>query len=191
MKSSQVRELARRYATGKLSQESYRSQRRSLIESITAGQVPLIYRQEERAAKRPRFNTKLLGLVMAAVAVAGVCTALFLHRSAKLHASAQAGTASVAGPVAPPAPGQALVQQFLDADDWSDGSLENFEQRWDGLGGEEQAKAKDNPTYPRLMSAIQLQITSEKAVAGDDAAKDPHLAQLQKLAKTLGVSAGL
>ncbi|HEY1991568.1 MAG TPA: hypothetical protein VGH71_03835 [Gammaproteobacteria bacterium] len=190
MKSSQVRDLARRYATGKLSQESYRSQRRSLIDSITTDRMHLAYRQDERAvAARPRFNTKLLGVAMVAILVAGICGILFLRHGGKAH-GAQAATAPNAPVAPPPAPGPDLVQQFVDTDDWTDGNIQNFERRWTSLSADEQAKAKGSSTYPRLVSAVRLQITSEKAVAGDAAAKDPHLAELQKLSKTLGVTAG-
>jgi len=65
VKSSQVRDLARRYATGKLSQENYRNQRRLLIDSVTGNRIPLAYHEDERAkSSRPRFNTKLLGLTV-------------------------------------------------------------------------------------------------------------------------------
>ena len=190
MKSSQVRDLARRYATGKLSQESYRSQRRALIDSITADQVHLAYRQDARpVSARTRVNTRFLGLVMVTIVVAGICLVLFLRHNGKAH-GAQAAAANAAPVIPPPAPGPDLVQQFMDTDDWTDGSMQNFERRWANLGADEQAKAKDSTNYPRLLSAVRLQITSEKAVAGDEAAKDMHLAELQKLAKTLGVSAG-
>ena len=190
MKSSQVRDLARRYATGKLSQESYRSQRRTLIDSITTEQVHLAYRQEARpVSARQRHNTKLLGLVMVTIVVVGICVVLFLRHSGKGHGAQAAIAAEPAAP--PPAPGPDLVQQFVDTDDWTDGSMQNFERRWASLGADEQAKAKDSSTYPQLVSAVHLQITSEKAVAGDAAAKDMHLAELQKLAKTLGITAGL
>ena len=191
MKSSQVRDLARRYATGKLSQESYRSQRRSLIDSITDDRVQLAYRQDEHAAARPRFNTKLLGLVMVAVVVAGICVVLFLRHSAKGQGGAQAAAAHApAVPIAPPAPGPDLVRSFVETDDWSDNSTKNFERRWESLGADEQAKAKDSPVYSRLVSAVRQQIDAEKAVAGSDGANDAHLLELQKLAKTLGVTAG-
>lgn len=190
MKYSQVRDLARRYATGKLSQESYRSQRRSLIDSITDDRVQLAYRQDERAAARPRFNTKLLGLVMVTVVVAGICVVLFLRYSAKGQGGAQAAAAHTSAvPVAPPAPGPDLVRSFVETDDWSDTSTKNFERRWESLGADEQAKAKDSPVYSRLVSAVRQQIDAEKAVAGSDGANDAHLLELQKLAKTLGVTA--
>jgi len=192
MKSSQVRDLARRYSTGKLSQESYRSQRRSLIDSITGDQVQLAYRQDERvAAARPRFNTKFLGLVMVAIVVAGICVVLFL-RHGKGEGGAQAATtqAATAAPAPPPAPGPDLVRSFVETDDWSDMSVQNFERHWQSIGADEQAKAKDSPVYSRLVSAVRQQIDAEKAVAGSDSANDAHLMELQKLAKTLGISAG-
>jgi hypothetical protein len=191
MRSSQVRDLARRYATGKLSQESYRSQRRSLIDSITDDRVPLAYRQDVRmAAARPRFNIKLLGLAMVAIVVAGVCAALFLRHSAKGQGGAQAPAQAAAAPALVPHPGPDLVHSYVETDDWTDSSLRNFEHRWDALGPDEQTKARDNPVYGRLTSEVRQQIDSEKAVAGSDGAADAHLVELQKLAKILGVSAG-
>lgn len=190
MKSSQVRDLARRYSTGKLSQESYRSQRRSLIDSITGDQVQLTYRQDERVkSARPRFNTKFLGLVMVAIVVAGIFVVLFLRHNAKGEGGAQAATAQ-APAAAPPAPGPDLVRSFVETDDWSDMSVKNFELHWQSIGSDEQAKAKDSPVYGRLVSAVRQQIDAEKAVAGSDSANDAHLTELQKLAKILGVTAG-
>jgi hypothetical protein len=191
MRSSQVRDLARRYATGKLSQESYRSQRRSLIDSITGGGVALTYREEKPAVSRPRFDSKLLGLTVVVLIAVGVGVVLAIKHSNSAHASgvAQAAVAPAA-PVTPPAPGPALVRTFVDADDWTDGSLQSFSRRWQSLGVDEQAKAKESLTYPRLVSEVRQQIDSEKAVAGSDAASDAHLMELQKLAKTLGVTGG-
>ena len=191
MRSSQVRDLARRYATGKLSQESYRSQRRSLIDSITGGGVQLAYREEKPAAKRPRFDSKLLGLTVVVLIVIGVGVVLALRHSNGTRPSGNAqATVTAPAAVTPPAPGPALVHTFVDADDWTDGSLQSFERRWQSLGSDEQAKAKESLTYPRLLSEVRQQIDSEKAVAGSDSAGDAHLMELQKLARTLGVSTG-
>jgi len=192
VKSSQVRDLARRYATGKLSQENYRNQRRSLIDSITGGGVQLAYREDERAkGARPRVNTRLLGLTVAALIAAGIIAVLVLRHNARVHASVQAATAqSAAAALPPPAPGPSLVRVFVEADDWTDSSLQTFERRWQNLGADEQAKAKDSLMYPRLVSGVHQQIDAEKAVAGSATAGDAHLMELQKLAKTLGVGAG-
>jgi hypothetical protein len=190
MKSSQVRDLARRYATGKLSQESYRSQRRALIDSITAGSAQLAYRSDERAVAKPRSKVRPLGIAVVVVLIAGgIGTVLLLRHSDRIHTPGGAQAATVAVPVAAAAPGPDLVRTFVETDDWTDGSLQNFQRRWDGLGVDEQAKAKDSPVYGRLMSEVRQQVDSEKAVAGGDAGSDAHLVQLQKLAKTLGVAA--
>lgn len=190
MRSSQVRDLARRYATGKLSQESYRSQRRSLIDSITGGSVALTYREEKPAAKRPRFDNKLLGLTVVVLIGVGVGVVLTIKHSNATHASGTAQAAAPAAPAMPQAPGPALVRTFVDADDWTDGSLQSFSRRWQSLGADEQAKAKESVTYPRLVSEVRQQIDSEKAVAGSNSAGDAHLMELLKMAKTLGVTAG-
>ncbi|HEY3645446.1 MAG TPA: hypothetical protein VGM16_08920 [Gammaproteobacteria bacterium] len=189
MKYSQVRDLARRYATGKLSQENYRNQRRALIDSITGGGVQLAYRSDERAAARKHSNTKLLGLTAVVLVAAGIGVVMLLRHSSQGHApgSAQAATVAAAIP-ALPAPGPDLVRSFVETDDWTDGSLRIFEQRWQNLGTDEQAKAKDSPVYGRLLSAVRQQVDSEKAVAGSDVAGDAHLTELQKLAKTLGAN---
>lgn len=189
MKSSQVRDLARRYATGKLSQENYRSQRRLLIDSITGGQQPLAYRQEP-AGSRKRINAKYLSVAVVVLIAAGLGGVLLLRHPAKTHTAA-AGTAAppaIVPPPLPPAPGPELVRSFVETNDWSDGSLENFSRRWQGLSTDDQAEARDSLMYPRLVSAVRQQIDSEKAVAGGLGSPDAHLTELQKMAKTLGVA---
>lgn len=190
MRSSQVRDLARRYATGKLSQESYRSQRRALIDSITSGGVQLSYRNEERKVARPRPSAKLLGGAALALLIVGIAAVVLIKRSGHGHGAgaAQAATTAAAPVAAPAAPGPDLVREFVEADDWSDTSLQSFEHRWLGLGTEQQAKAKDSPMFGRLLSEVRRQVDSEKAVAGGGGV-DAHLMELQKLAKTLGANA--
>jgi hypothetical protein len=191
VKSSQVRDLARRYATGKLSQENYRNQRRLLIDSVTGDRVLLAYREDERTKiGRPRSNTRLLGLTVAVLIGAGIAAVLVLRHNARVQATAQASAAQAATVAPPPAPGPSLVKVFVEADDWTDSSLQTFERRWQSLGADEQAKAKDSLMYPRLVSGVHQQINAEKAVAGNATASDAHLMELQKLAKTLGVGAG-
>jgi hypothetical protein len=187
VKSSQVRDLARRYATGKLSQESYRSQRRSLIDSITGGGVQLAYREDERAAARPHFSGKLIGIAVLATIVVFAVAVVVVKRSSHGPSTAQAAAAPAAPAAPPPEPGPDLVRTFVEANDWSDGSLQSFERRWGGLGIDAQSSAKDSLMYPRLVSGVRQQIDSEKAVASG--AGDAHLVELQKMAKTLGIPA--
>lgn len=188
MKSSQVRDLARRYAAGQLNQENYRSQRRALIDSITGGQQPLVYKEVQATNSRRRGGIKLLALAVVAVVAIGVAASLALRSSGGTHASAaKMPSTAPAGPVTPPSsPGPALVRTFVEANDWNDSSLDTFTHRWVALAIDEQTKARDSLMYPRLISELRDQITSEKAVSGGGA--DPHLATLQKMAKALGMT---
>lgn len=188
MKSSQVRELARRYATGQLNQESYRSQRRALIDAVTGGRESLHYKQGPNGNAPRRMGMRLLALGVAAVLVAGVVVSMLLknnNEAARRAAARAAAVAVPATPVAAPAPGPALVRTFVDTDDWTDSSLDSFSRRWNTLPPDEQNKARASMMYPRLLSDLRQQITSEKAVAGS-LGSDPHLTALQKMAKTLG-----
>ena len=191
MRSSPVRDLARRYAAGQLSQENYRSQRRLLIDSIATGSQPLTYRDDENTTVVRRGSVKLvaIGVVVAVLAAAVLFIAL---RSGGLHKKAGAPAVAAAPAPLPPAPGPALVSTFVDANDWTDGSLETLMRHWGDLPADEQTKARDSLDYPRLVSDLRQQITSEKAMLGLGGAgtSGAHLAELQKTAKTLGIPAG-
>lgn len=189
MKSSQVRELARRYASGQLNQENYRSQRRALIDAVTGGQQALSYKEYGSVISIRRAGVKFLALSVVAALVAGVVISMLLKNNTNRHVtdrSAATAPGQVQAQTPPPAPGPGLVRIFVDTDDWTDMSLENFTRRWSALPTDEQAKARASLMFPRLVSDLRQQITSEKAVAGGGA--DPHLAALQKMAKTLGVT---
>ncbi len=188
MKSSQIRELARRYATGQLNQENYRSQRRTLIDAVANGQQPLTYKENGNAVSIRRAGLKLLVMGVVAVLVAGVVISMLLKSGDSSHhqTARQAAAMAAQPPALPPAPGPGLVHTFVDADDWTDGSLESFARRWSALPADEQAKARASLMFPRLVSDLRQQITSERAVAAGGA--DLHLAALQKVAKTLGVT---
>jgi hypothetical protein len=186
MKSSQVRELARRYATGQLNQENYRSQRRMLIDAVTSGQQSLTYKENGNGITMRRTGVKFLALSVVAALVSGVVISMLLKNNGSTHRTTPptAVTAAVAAPVAP---GPGLVRTFVDADDWTDSSLDSFSRRWSALAQDEHVKARASLMYPRLVSDLRQQISSEKAVAGSGTA-DIHLAALQKMAKTLGIT---
>ena len=187
MKSSQVRELARRYATGQLNQENYRSQRRALIDAVTNGRQALVYKESGNGLMLRRSGIKFLAMSVVAALVAGVVISMLLKNTTANRQTAARPVVATPAPMVPaPAPGAGLVHTFIDANDWTDSSLENFSRRWSTLPADEQAKARGSMMYPRLVSELRQQITSEKAVAGNSA--DPHLMALQKMAKTLGVT---
>ena len=187
MKSSQVRELARRYATGQLNQENYRSQRRALIDAVTNGRQALVYKESGNGLMLRRNGIKFLAMSVVAALVAGVVISMLLKNTTANRQTAARPVVATPAPMVPaPAPGAGLVHTFIDANDWTDGSLDTFTHRWISLPTDEQSKARDSLMYPRLVSELRDQITSEKAVSGGGV--DPHLATLQKMAKALGVT---
>lgn len=188
MKSSQVRELARRYAAGQLNQENYRSQRRALIDAIIGGQQSLVYKENQASNAFPRGAAKRLALAAVAVLIIGIAVSLALKSSGGDHAAVDnPATSALAAPAQPvPSPGPALVHTFVETNDWNDGSLDSFTLQWSQLTADQQAKARTSIMYPRLISELREQITSEKAVANGNT--DPHLATLQRMAQALGVA---
>jgi len=186
MKSSQIRELARRYATGQLNQENYRSQRRALIDAVTSGRESLHYKEGPNGVSPRRMGIRLLALGVAAVLVAGVVASVLLKNNDSARRTVERPTAAAMAAIPAPASGPALVRTFVETDDWTDSSLDSFTHRWKDLPTDEQTKARASMMYPRLLSDLRQQIASEKAVAGSGA--DPHLSALEKMAKTLGTS---
>lgn len=125
MEASQLRDLARRYASGQLERQEYREARRKLIEEIVAGRIELHQRQSDpRDDNRPGHDSRwqrlglvlLLGLLLAAFAV------YFLGDRDR----ADEGPATT--PSATPA--TALIAGFISDDDWSETALERLESEW-------------------------------------------------------------
>ena len=185
MKSSQVRELARRYAAGQLSQENYRSQRRSLIDAIAGGQQPLSYR--EQLVKTAGHGARMKLAAVAVVAVLLVAVGLkFAWKAIRAPHKAPVEATAVAPAVTALSPGPELVRSFVETNDWTDGSLEHLVHAWASLTPDEQAKAKGSDLYPRLVTNLRQQVASEKAMAGSAAIPGPHFMELQKVVKVIG-----
>jgi hypothetical protein len=190
VKSSPIRDLARRYAAGELSQENYRGQRRALIDAVTSGKQALSYRDDNSQGGGRPGNLKLVALAASAVLVMVVVFAVSWKASNNRHDQSKAESSAAPAVASVPTPGPALVRGFVETNDWSDPSLEDFTRQWHGLNTEEQMKARASLLFPRLESELRQQITSEKAMASAAAAPqgNPHLLHLQKMAQTLGLT---
>lgn len=187
MKSSQVRDLARRYAAGQLSQENYRSQRRALIDAIAGGEQPLSYRETAVRTRGRGGRVKLMAVAVVVILLVAVALKLTWKAARSSHKANAVPIAVVPPPL--PAPGPDLVRDFVEANDWSDVSLESLAQHWMNLTAEDQGNARQSLMYPRLVTGLRQQITSEKAVSGSMGGQDAHLMELTKVAKTLNISA--
>lgn len=186
MKPSRIRELARRYAAGELSLDEYRAQRRKLIDSVTAGLLKLEYGELSVARDKQPNLRWFLGIVLLLTAIA---IGIFVWMGHAHRVNQPNGQTRIL-----PESGPALVQTFIETNDWSDASLMQFLQRWKALSSREQKAAYHSYLFPRLLSQLHEQIASQQAVvdltAGDKHASDPasnHLAHLQQLSAVLGV----
>lgn len=188
MKSSQVRDLARRYAAGQLSQENYRTQRRSLIDAIAGGQQPLNYREQEVRGSAHGARMKLAAVAVVAVLLVAVGIKFAWKAIRAPHKTPVEATAA-APAAAALSPGPELVRNFVETNDWTDGSLDHLVHDWALLPPDEQAKARGSDLYPRLVTNLRQQMASEKAMAGSAAIPGPHFMELQKVAKAIGAGA--
>ncbi|MGA9852788.1 MAG: hypothetical protein WBR15_07645 [Gammaproteobacteria bacterium] len=183
MKSSPVRELARRYAAGELSLDEYRAQRRNLIDAVTAGNQRIEYGQPSPRRSQPVRQRWLLLIPLVALVSAGIVISLrAVHTHGLYLPSSQTGASLVTGP--------SLLRGFIETNDWSDASLDQFLRHWNTLPPHEQKAARHSYLFPRLASELQEQIVSQQAMlelAPDRQLAERHLARLQLIATTLKV----
>lgn len=189
--ASPIRELARRHATGELSQEEYRAKRHALIEDIVSGRQVLNY-EERRPARTPNPGSARLTLIAGSLVVVIIIVIMTIWAtSMRSHAipaaKAQASTPLPSGI----SPGPLLVQNFLGTNDWSNQSIQNFIHEWKELPSRERELARNDYRFPRLTSELHQQIVSQQAMS--DLTKNAGTAKaeltgLEKMADTLGVS---
>ncbi|MGH8397169.1 MAG: hypothetical protein ACRETA_02840 [Gammaproteobacteria bacterium] len=185
MKPSAVRELARRYAAGELSLEEYRTQRRNLIEAVTSGKQRLEYGQPTLSRiKRPQLHWQTFFISLTVLVAAGIGSAVWVshsHNTDTYHAPTST----------PVETGPSLVRSFVESNDWSDASVEQFMQHWRKLPRREQSAAFRSYLFPRMVSQLQEQVVSQRAMlelAPDRQVAEVHLKHLQHMAAALGAN---
>lgn len=193
MRASPIRDLARRHATGELSQEDYRAKRHALIDDIVSGQQTLAYDERHVVATPSPRSARLLllsGAAIAVVIVVAIIIWLIGTRPSRSISSVQPTSAAARPNAAQLSPGPQLIQDFLHKNDWSRNATQNFIQQWNSLPRVEQEIAKKYYRYPRLVSDLRQQIVSQQAMSGltsnADGAK-AQLASLQNMAGVLGM----
>ena len=132
MKSSSIRELARHYATGELSLDEYRAQRRTLIDAVTSGRAQIEYRDGYSVRVwNQRFSWAFFVPVAAIILV--LATSLLWRATLKPH-TPHDHSISVSAAGAPLLPtGISLVHDFVKTNNWDDASLEQFMRGWRAL----------------------------------------------------------
>jgi hypothetical protein len=173
MNKSQLRRLAREYATARLEHDEYLAQRSELIDSIVAGEIAIESSADstaDLAAARPRDpgirGTPLPLIIGAGVVIAVIWAFLASRETIVPGAGDQAASRQVPGKTVSAA--RILVEEFLATRDWSRESVVGFRDNWNALTPNEQAAARAAPWFRRLAEALREEINAHKALAEFD-----------------------
>ncbi len=173
MNKSQLRRLAREYATGRLGHDEYLEQRGELIDGIVAGEIAIESSADSTAdfaAARPRDRgirgTPLRLIIGAGVVIAIVWAFLASRESVAPGAGDQTASGQVPGKTVSAA--RDLVEEFLATRDWSQESVAEFRDNWNALTPNEQAAARAAPWFRRLAETLREEINAHKALAEFD-----------------------
>lgn len=189
MRSSPLRDLGRRYATGNLRRKDYVTQRTQLLHRYVNGQLDIIYRES-----RPVVLVRKQGFplwVPAIALVAGIAISLFVWHGAT---NTPAAGSAVAPAKDTPAGFEAaqdmnLIEGFLSGQDWSDGKLESMETDWKKLPAFKQEALRRTPEFRRLESLTRRKIEEVQALRAlnDSAQSRLRETRLREFAAVLGL----
>ncbi len=183
--SERLRQLVSDYYHGLITAESYRDRRAILLDNIGAdigeqadtvsrGQPPAKQRREpqpssstDEATPDSGFRPKwlLVGAIVLAVVAAGAFV-IFSQLSGPATVPAAAQGEIVAGSGSDR--GDALVEDFLDRDDWSADSLNNFLLAWGGLDAGQRQRSTEGRLYRRLRIKLHQRIREDEILSSDD-----------------------
>ena len=173
MNKSQLRHLARDYATGRVEHDEYLRTRGALIDAIVAGDIAIdlsVPDAVDVAAEPPgqqRTPATPVPWIAGAVAVVVVIWIFLASQQTDDPGSGDRGQVD-------PVPGlrvtgaRVLVQDFLTTRDWSKESLARFRDLWNALTPNEQAEARAATWFRRLAEALREEINAHKALAEFD-----------------------
>lgn len=188
MKVSQLRDLTRKYAAGKIGREEYLDQRKRLIDGIVAGEIEIRYREIEPPAppKRNAGQKKWWYAGGTVMLVGLLLIALLAHF---FDDGAQRADADRAAAAASPAdPGAELLREFLRSADWSDASLTAMEQEWNALTAFQRESARRSSWYRRVKHETSQRIREQEALlAAGEMEALLRAGRLREFAETLGI----
>ena len=173
MNRSQLRRLARDYATGRLEYDEYVRERGDLIDGIVSGAIAIEstadstadFTTEQSLDKKIR-STPLPLIVGACIVIAIIW--IFLAPSDTPTPDQRKPTAGEPSPGSRISAARALVEEFLTTRDWSSDSIAEFRESWNALTPNEQAEARSAPWFRRLAEALSDEINAHKALAEFD-----------------------
>lgn len=189
MRSSPLRDLGRRHATGNLRRKDYVAQRTQLLNRYVNGQLEITYRES-----RPVVLVRKQGFplwVPAIALAAGIAVSLFVWLGSKAtpdeDKSAIPAKETAAG--FETARDVNLIEGFLAGQDWSDGRLESLETDWKKLPAFRQEALRRTPEFRRLESRTRRKIEEVQALRAlnDSAQSRLREARLHEFAAVLGL----
>lgn len=181
MKASQLRDLARRFAAGKIGREEYEAERRQMIDGIVSGQIEIRYRElypaKPHASRSSVKRKQWLVLGGGATLLALLLAAFAAHfQQSPTAADAQSAQTSAREP------GVDVLEKFLAADDWSEPALNSFEQNWQALNEFQREAARRNHLHRRLKTETDKRIREYEALMAIDSGTE-HADALLKAAR--------
>jgi len=167
---SQLRRLARQYATGRLEYEEYVRERGLLIDGIVCGEIPIESSEESTGNFAParsleqKIRATPIPLIIGACVAIAVIWALLATWPTKAPDEV-VESAAMRVPGTDTSSARILVEDFLSTRDWSGEGVAEFRDRWNALTPNEQAEARAAPWFRRLSDALREEINAHKALA--------------------------
>ena len=199
-----LRQLVGDYYHGLITPDSYRARRAQLLDNIgtdiaenseTDTEVPLPSRETKSIKQEsvPTDSDILVAssrpkrLVIGAMAIVGFAAVGFLVMTQMPDSGTEPDSQMEhSGPVPQSGleRGDALVEEFLFNNDWTEDSLNNFLLAWGALDDGQRQLVTEGRRYRRLTTALHQRIREETALAG--APDSGRLATLMNFAITMG-----
>lgn len=202
--SERLRQMVNDYYHGLLTEDSYREQRAQLLDNIgadvtersatstqkrpptadKASSIPLPV-QKDPPDSTSSFRPKMLlvgGIVLAGIAAAAYVIVIPMTDSESLPVPQPEQSESVAEIGLES--GVALLEEFLDRNDWTSDSLNNFLLTWSLLKDDQREQAIDGRRYRRLTTRLHQRISEEAALS--NASNNDRMKTLTVFAATIG-----
>lgn len=195
-----LRQLVSDYYHGLVTDESYREQRALLLDNLgketgdVSEDTATRPRREEREDDLPSpgsaepeatsFNIRYLAIAVVVLAGMAVVAYVILQRPSDTD-----GPTPVAGDEIVRSPfmlgrGDALVDEFLSTNDWTDESLGNFVLAWEALATSQREEAVGGRHYRSLTTRLHQRIREERALGAGT--QNGNLAALTEFAEAIG-----
>jgi formylglycine-generating enzyme required for sulfatase activity len=189
-----LRELVNDYYHGLITLESYREQRAELLDNIghyvekapdsattAVDRKPVTPEVDDEFSPKPAGKSKLPLVAGVGVAIAAVAAGFYFLSIP----DGEPGSASpaVGTEITVSDPGTAIIEEFLDRNDWSRDSIANFQIAWNALDDYQREDAFQQRVYRRLTTSLHQRIREEAALS---TTPTPRFTSMTKFAEALG-----